>query len=132
MRQTGRPEVGDHMKNKAPCIASVIAAMAVCLFGVEKTFAPEPRQFDHDVDPEAAGTSAGKIAGMDALLQSFVDERKVSSVAAFVAKDGRVVYKQGARLEGFTSWNQHQRSTAREPPARSNVLRRHHRPERPD
>ena len=32
--------------------------------------------------------------GIDSLLQSFVDQKKVSCVAAFVAKNGRVVYKK--------------------------------------
>ncbi len=53
-----------------------------------------PERLTHDVDLRAVGTSAAKIAGMDALLQSFVDQQKVSSVVGLVAKGGKVVYNQ--------------------------------------
>ena len=53
-----------------------------------------PERLSHDSDPRAVGTSAAKIAGMDALLQSFVDQQKVSSVVGLVAKSGNVVYNQ--------------------------------------
>jgi CubicO group peptidase (beta-lactamase class C family) len=51
-----------------------------------------PQQLRHDVAPEKAGASRAEIAKMDALLQSFVDQQKLSSVVGFVAKDGNVVY----------------------------------------
>ena len=53
-----------------------------------------PERLTHDIDLWAVGTSAAKIAGMDALLQSFVDQQKVSSVVGLVAKGGNVVYNQ--------------------------------------
>jgi len=80
------------MKNKPPFIAYVIAAMALCGGLAATTLAAAPQHFVHDVDLEALGTSAKKVAEMNALLQSFVDENKVSSVVGFVAKDGQVVY----------------------------------------
>jgi CubicO group peptidase (beta-lactamase class C family) len=53
-----------------------------------------PQQFNYKVDLKKEGTSAGKIAGIDSLLQSFVSQNKVSSVVGFVAKGGNVVYKK--------------------------------------
>ena len=53
-----------------------------------------PQQFNYKVDLKKVGTSKEKIAGIDSLLQSFVDQKKVSSVVAFVAKGGNVVYKK--------------------------------------
>jgi CubicO group peptidase (beta-lactamase class C family) len=53
-----------------------------------------PQQFNYNVDRKTVGTSADKITGMDSLLQSFVDQKKVSSVVGFVAKGGNVVYKK--------------------------------------
>ncbi len=52
------------------------------------------RQFNYKVDLKKVGTSTEKIARIDSLLQSFVDQKKVSSVVAFVAKGGNVVYKK--------------------------------------
>lgn len=52
----------------------------------------EPQQFNHEVNLQDAGTSASKVASVDSLLQSFVDEKKASSIAAFVARRGNVVY----------------------------------------
>ncbi|GAB3241373.1 serine hydrolase domain-containing protein [Hymenobacter seoulensis] len=48
--------------------------------------------------PTAAGTnaavSARNVASMDSLLQSFVNQKKASSVVGFVAKGGTIVYKK--------------------------------------
>lgn len=52
------------------------------------------QQFNSKVDLKKEGTSAEKVRGIDSLLQSFVDQKKVSSVVGFVAKDGNVVYKK--------------------------------------
>jgi CubicO group peptidase (beta-lactamase class C family) len=70
----------------------VIAAIAVYGGVAATTLAATPQHFSHDVDEEAVGTSAEKLARMDALLQTFVDEKKISSVVGLVAKDGQVVY----------------------------------------
>ena len=52
------------------------------------------QQFNYKADLTKEGTSTKKIAGIDSLLQSFVDQKKVSSVVGFVAKGGNVVYKK--------------------------------------
>jgi CubicO group peptidase (beta-lactamase class C family) len=54
--------------------------------------AAAPQQLNHDATPAEIGTSPEEIARMDALLQSFVDGQKVSSVVGFVAKGGNVAY----------------------------------------
>ena len=51
-----------------------------------------PQQFDYHATPREIGTTPQAIADIDALLQSFVDEKKASSIAAFAAKDGKVMY----------------------------------------
>jgi CubicO group peptidase (beta-lactamase class C family) len=53
-----------------------------------------PKQFNYKVDVKKVGVSKEKIAGIDSLLQSFVYQKKVSSVVGFVAKGGDVVYKK--------------------------------------
>lgn len=53
-----------------------------------------PEQFNYKVDLNKEGISTGKIGGIDSLLQSFVNQNKVSSVVGFVAKGGNVVYKK--------------------------------------
>ncbi|MEO7412671.1 MAG: serine hydrolase domain-containing protein [Opitutaceae bacterium] len=56
--------------------------------------ASTPQQFRHDVAPEKIGANPEVIAQIDALLQSYVDEQKVSSAVGFVAKGGNVVYNR--------------------------------------
>lgn len=51
-----------------------------------------PQNLDHETDLRKVGTTTEKIAAIDSLLQSFVEEKKVSSVVGFVAKSGKVVY----------------------------------------
>jgi CubicO group peptidase (beta-lactamase class C family) len=53
-----------------------------------------PRQFNYKVDLTTLGTNSGKISSVDSLLQSFVDQRKVANVTAFIARGGNVVYKK--------------------------------------
>jgi CubicO group peptidase (beta-lactamase class C family) len=52
-----------------------------------------PQRFNDD-DFEALGVSADEVAKIDAQLKSFVDEQKLGSVTAFVAKGGNVVYRK--------------------------------------
>lgn len=54
--------------------------------------APQPLNFA--ADPKKVGANAEQIAQIDALLQSYVDDKKVASVVGFVAKDGKVVYNR--------------------------------------
>ncbi|MEO7215771.1 serine hydrolase domain-containing protein [Mucilaginibacter sp.] len=70
-------------------IAGVFST-SVCLAQIKTA----PQQFKYQADLKKEGTSNRKIAGIDSLLQSFVDQNKVSSVVGFVAKGGNVVYKK--------------------------------------
>jgi CubicO group peptidase (beta-lactamase class C family) len=53
-----------------------------------------PQELEHGVPSRDLGVSPERIAEMDALLQSFIDEKKLSSVVGFVAKGGKVVYNR--------------------------------------
>src|SRR3989304_9206743 len=77
-------------------LSIVFLALTVLLsgFGSEKNKTTTPQQFNHKGDLVEFRTSAEKIAGIDSLLQSFVDQKKVSSVVGFIAKDGNVVYSK--------------------------------------
>ena len=76
-----------------PIVLLVTSALAVECDGQQKATAA-PKQFNYKVDLKKVGTSPQKIAALDSLLQSFVDQKKVANVAAFVAKGGDVVYKK--------------------------------------
>lgn len=69
-------------------------ALATLVGGCATTDTPDstPQSFDYSASPQSLGVSAQELAQMDSLLQSFVDEKKASSLVAFVAKDGKVVY----------------------------------------
>jgi len=53
-----------------------------------------PQEFDYDVTPEEVGTTPEKIAELDAIMQSLIDEKKVPCAVGFVAKDGKVIYNK--------------------------------------
>jgi len=62
--------------------------------GTTKNTSTGPQKFSHNVTLKQTGTTPEKIARVDSLLQSFVDQKKVSSVVGFVAKGGNVVYNK--------------------------------------
>src|SRR5687768_3107720 len=75
--------------------AALLAAIMLTLAcSAQKENNAAPQQFNYNVDLKTVGTSTEKIASLDSLLQSFVDQKKVANVAAFVAKGGNVVYKK--------------------------------------
>lgn len=51
-------------------------------------------RFNYPTDPGRIGISNQKIQAVDSLMQSFVDQKKVANVTAFVAKGGEVIYKK--------------------------------------
>lgn len=51
-----------------------------------------PQDFNHTPDLTRLGIDSVKMKSVDSLLQSFVDDSKVSCVTAFVAKGGNVIY----------------------------------------
>jgi len=74
-------------------IALFIASALTAECRAQKTIAV-PQQFNYKVDLNKVRTSTQKVKDIDSLLQSFVDQKKVSSVVGFVAKSGDVVYKK--------------------------------------
>ncbi|TDH29071.1 class A beta-lactamase-related serine hydrolase [Segetibacter sp. 3557_3] len=83
------------MKEICFSVALIIATALNAECHAQQTSAANvPKQFSSKADLKKAGTSAEKIAAIDSLLQSFVDQKKVANVTAFVAKGGDVVYKK--------------------------------------
>ena len=70
-----------------------IALALTAEYCAQKTIAV-PQQFNYKVDLIKVRTSPQKVKGIDSLLQSFVDQKKVSSAVGFVAKGGDVVYEK--------------------------------------
>jgi len=73
-------------------ITILLVAILASGCNTKKENSARPQNLNHEVDLREVGTTTEKIVGMDSLLQSFVDEKKVSSVVGFVAKGGNVVY----------------------------------------
>lgn len=73
---------------------AILLLSVVCASCTDKTAKnpTTPRQFNYSFNPEDVGTTPEKIAVMDSLLQSMIDEGKTYTLAAFVAKGGNVVY----------------------------------------
>jgi CubicO group peptidase (beta-lactamase class C family) len=76
----------------------VIVSFLIIAAGALNTSTAQ-QKFNYNVSLKANGTSAKKIAGMDSLLQSFVDQKKLNCVAGFVVKNGNVVYKKAFGLK---------------------------------
>ena len=74
----------------------LIVVFIACTFLTTATVAQgkiaAPQQFNYNADLKQENNGTAKIAGIDSLLQSFVDQKKVSNVVGFVAKEGNVVY----------------------------------------
>ena len=78
------------MKKLHVSAALVAAAFSISLCGAQKPTITVPQKFTQ-------GKSAGatrQVSAIDSVLQSFVDQKKVSSVVAFVAREGNVLYKK--------------------------------------
>lgn len=58
-----------------------------------------PQSFNHNPNLTALHVKSGQIERIDALLQSFVSEKKLNCVTAFVAKGGNVVYNKAYGLK---------------------------------
>src|SRR3982750_4060453 len=82
------------MKSIVLAVSLVLASVLSTECYGQKKVITVPQQFNYKVDLKKAGTSKEKIAAIDSLLQSFVDQKKVPNVAAFIAKGGNVVYKK--------------------------------------
>lgn len=58
-----------------------------------------PQSFYESANLKALGVNEEKIPAIDSLLQSFIEEKKLNCVTAFVAKGGNVVYKKAFGLK---------------------------------
>lgn len=72
----------------------VITVMVMTILKVHPTSGDAPQQFNEIVNSSDIGVNPDQVAGMDALLQSFIDNQKTNAVAAFGAKGGNVIYKK--------------------------------------
>jgi CubicO group peptidase (beta-lactamase class C family) len=86
------------MKKRYALLALIIAVAFGCTNQSSQT-ASRPQSFNYDVKLKKLNVSAEKVSALDSLLQSFVDEKKVNCVTAFVAKGGNVVYKKSFGLK---------------------------------
>ncbi|MEO6550506.1 MAG: serine hydrolase domain-containing protein [Ferruginibacter sp.] len=73
-------------------LSSTVLLLLSC--STTKHAAVVPEKFNHEVNLKKWGTTLKKIQGLDSLLLSFVNQKRLSSVVGFVAKDGNVVYKK--------------------------------------
>ncbi len=80
-------------RNYIGAVLVAVTMLTLASSAQQKNYAV-PQQFNYKVNLKKEGTSAEKIAAVDSLLQSFVDQKKVANVAAFVSKGGNVVYKK--------------------------------------
>jgi CubicO group peptidase (beta-lactamase class C family) len=58
-----------------------------------------PQRFDEHPNLKNFSINNEKIKSIDSLLQSYVNQKKTNSVAAFVAKGGNVIYKKAYGLK---------------------------------
>lgn len=75
-------------------IQSLVLFFVILGGGANMAAAPAPQEFHHGVDPRTVGVDPAAIAKVDALLQSFIDDQKLSSAVGFVAMGGKVVYSR--------------------------------------
>ena len=73
---------------------SAVLLMAALLLAGCSDEPKVPQQFNYDVDYAELGVVQEKVDAFDSLLQSFVSEKEMPYITAFVAKGGNVVYKK--------------------------------------
>jgi CubicO group peptidase (beta-lactamase class C family) len=78
------------MKIKHSAVLFCTAAFGL----LQPSVSAAPQQFVTPANLNALGVKPESVDAMDQLLQSFVDQQKLSCVVGFVAKDGNVVYKK--------------------------------------
>lgn len=71
---------------------TLLVLIFVCGCDTKRENFTRPQSLNHEVDLQEVGTTKEKVGVVDSLLQSFVDQKKFSSVVGFVAKGGNVVY----------------------------------------
>lgn len=59
----------------------------------------KPQSFNKNIDLEKLNINKDEIGDIDSLLQSFVDNKKLNCVTAFIAKGGNVIYNKAFGLK---------------------------------
>ncbi|WP_111641198.1 serine hydrolase domain-containing protein [Marinimicrobium alkaliphilum] len=77
---------------RARYLSTLVIALLAAACTRTDTTTDTPQRFDRSQTLTQLGIAPEKIGEIDALLQSYVDDHKTGSVAALVAKDGKVVY----------------------------------------
>ncbi|WP_426485206.1 serine hydrolase domain-containing protein [Flavobacterium sp. 2] len=71
-----------------------IAYFAVCIGAKAQDKPAIAQQLNYNAELKTVGTTKAKIKRIDSLMQSFVDQSKISSAVGFIAKNGNVVYNK--------------------------------------
>lgn len=71
-----------------------IALLAAFNSTIAQQKSPAPQTLNYKADLKVTGTSEDKTKRIDSLLQSFIDQKKASSIVGFVAKGGNVIYNK--------------------------------------
>ncbi|NMH27143.1 serine hydrolase domain-containing protein [Flavobacterium silvaticum] len=81
--------------------SSLIYCLILIVFNGAKSFAQNkiPQSFNQNPDVKSLGIDPKKIASVDSVLQSFVKDKKLNCVEAFIAKRGNVIYKKAFGLK---------------------------------
>jgi len=72
----------------------LLIAVILVNINVSAQKAVTPQKFTSITNVSALGVNTTGVKSLDSLLKAFVDNKKLSCVAAFVAKGGNVVYKK--------------------------------------
>lgn len=75
-------------------LTTVVIIIAFLGCGVKDKKSEYPQQFNHNVNLNDLGVSQNEVEGIDSLLQSFVDQKKLNCVEGFIAKGGNVIYNK--------------------------------------
>jgi CubicO group peptidase (beta-lactamase class C family) len=73
-------------------ISAITLALLTASCTSHKAAETTPQVFNYKTTPQTLGIKPEQVTQMDALLQSFVDDKKTANLTAFIAKDGKVVY----------------------------------------
>lgn len=78
--------------------ATVAAAL---LFGACSQKSQTPQAFNFDADLDALGVTPERVETLDSLLESFISDKEMPFITAFVAKGGNVVYEKSFGMKNL-------------------------------
>jgi hypothetical protein len=83
--------------NKSVFFALFIISLMISIYAFSQS-TNHPQKFNLNPNLEKLGINPSKIKGIDSLMQSFVDEKKLNCVVGFVAQGGNVIYHKAFGL----------------------------------